>query len=171
MEAWRPVVGYEGEYQVSNLGRVMSLKNNVPKLLRSRVNRRGYVQICLCKDNQKRYFSVHKLVLTAFVSERPPGMVINHKDGNKANNALSNLEWVTQAENIDHSHNVLLNGYSTPPTYFGENHPGARYTVEQIREIRRLHAEGVSASKLATRFGGAKSTIKRIFNNETWKDV
>ena len=47
MEAWRPVVGYEGEYQVSNLGRVMSLKNNVPKLLRLQQNRRGYIQICL----------------------------------------------------------------------------------------------------------------------------
>lgn len=103
-EEWRPIVGYEGLYEVSNLGRVRSLKRystkgKVISLYESRHN--GYVYVTLSKHSVHRTKRVHKLVLQAFcpIHDKEKNQ-IDHIDGDKKNNVLTNLEWVTGSENM-----------------------------------------------------------------------
>ena len=111
-EIWKDVKGYEGLYQVSNLGRVKHLpgiiedKNNVKKFVREKIKSHtisedGYHSVSLYKNNVAEYFMVHRLVLSTFKpSKLQSELEVNHKDGDKDNNVLSNLEWVTGSENI-----------------------------------------------------------------------
>ena len=100
-EIWKPIVGYMDLYEVSNLGRVRSIKNG--KVLRGFVINRGYKSITLSNKKKKKAFLVHRLVATAFC-ENPQGFeVVNHIDNNPLNNNASNLEWVTQKENVYHA--------------------------------------------------------------------
>lgn len=99
MELWKDIEGYEGLYQVSDLGRV----KRSDKVLHLNTNTYGYKHITLCKNNTPRTVLVHKLVAIAFI-DNPLGLPqINHKDGDKNNNVVSNLEWVTQATNNRHA--------------------------------------------------------------------
>jgi hypothetical protein len=111
VELWRDVDGYEGEYMVSNKGRIMSLKDwNKPKILKPFFDHHGYKKINLLKNREMKQVFVHRLVVEAFIGKIPEGMTVNHKDGNKTNNCVTNLEIVTQKENILHSYYVLGNG-------------------------------------------------------------
>lgn len=128
-ELWRDVIGYEGEYMVSNKGRVMSLKDpNKPKILKTFMNRKGYIRINLLKNGKMKQVFVHRLVAEAFIGEICNGMTVNHIDGNKANNNVSNLEIVTQSENALHSCYVLGNGIR--PVYMLD-----KDTFEVLREF------------------------------------
>lgn len=99
MEIWKDIKGYEGLYQVSNLGRVRSKT----KLLHLNTNTYGYKHVTLSKGNVKKTILVHRLVASSFI-ENPIGLPqINHKDGDKSNNTVGNLEWVTQGENNRHA--------------------------------------------------------------------
>ena len=101
-EIWKPVKGYEGLYEVSNFGRVVSLNfanTGEKRELAQSTNTNGYKQVGLCKDHTHKRFVVHRLVCEAFI-ENPNGYVqANHKDENKANNTVDNLEWCTHTYN------------------------------------------------------------------------
>ena len=109
MEHWRAIAGYEGLYQVSDLGRVKSLNYNhtgTERILRSRKNRGGYLYVNLHKDGQRKTITVHRLVATAFISNPNNLETINHKDEDKTNNFVSNLEWMSLKDNINYgTHN------------------------------------------------------------------
>lgn len=102
MEEWRDIKGYEGIYQISNKGRVKSLGNNKTrkeKILRPG-KRKGYFYISLCKKGEKpKYFDIHRLVAQAFLPNPDNLPVVNHKDENKLNNNVENLEWCTYQYN------------------------------------------------------------------------
>lgn len=106
MENWKPVVGYEGLYEVSDLGRVKSLNwrnRGFERCLYLKPHNKGYLQVELAKDGAKKMYTVHRLVATAFV-ENPNGYpLINHKDENKLNNKAENLEWCTSSYNARYS--------------------------------------------------------------------
>ena len=121
-EIWKDVVGYENLYQVSNLGRVRSLDKKVRcknkgyritrgKILRSQINYKGYECITLTKDKKRKSFKLHRLVAMAFIPCNNKKLQINHIDGNKLNNKVENLEWVTCKENIEHSIKNKLTNY------------------------------------------------------------
>ena len=111
-EIWKDIEGYEGLYQVSNLGRVKHLpgiiedKNGVKRFVREKIKNHtisedGYHSVSLYKHNDVKYFLVHRLVLSTFRSSRIQfELEVNHIDGDKDNNTLANLEWVTGSENI-----------------------------------------------------------------------
>lgn len=113
-EKWLPVVGYEGRYEVSDQGRVRSLTRMTQQIIRGRVHPQtvhggprkayvgkcGYEQVMLSKDGDTRLFLVHRLVLEAFVGPPAEGMDACHNDGNRTNNAASNLRWGSRSENI-----------------------------------------------------------------------
>ena len=120
-EEWKPVVGYEGLYEVSSLGRVKSLPRNTTHggIMKPYINgRNGYAYIRLTKDGKPTQRRVHKLVMMAF-DPRPTGnyydknFTINHIDGDKTNNNLSNLEWCTQSENQIKAYEIGINGKTT----------------------------------------------------------
>ena len=99
-EEWRPIVGYEGRYEVSNIGRVVSLINRRHELKQG--NNKGYMSVVLSDGVTHKSKSVHQLVARAFI-ENPKGYKeVNHIDENKANNKVSNLEWCTRNENLMH---------------------------------------------------------------------
>lgn len=115
-EIWKPVVGYEGRYEVSNLGNVRSFVSNcngrnikpiVGKILKQ-YDRKGYNKVMLSKDNKVKDLAVHRIVVESFISTIPKGMQVNHIDGNKRNNRLENLEIVTQSENMKHAYRTGL---------------------------------------------------------------
>lgn len=112
-EEWRDIEGYEGYYQVSSFGRFRSLdrevvsKNGRVRMFSGSIRRtvhysNGYLWLYLCKDGIKKSFIAHRLVAKAFIPCNDPSLEINHKDENKENNSVSNLEWVTHKENINH---------------------------------------------------------------------
>ena len=91
-EYWKPVVGYEGHYQVSNFGRVKSIKFGKEIILKQHI-RRGYYSVNLSKNGIAKRYSVHRLVAEAFLPNPDNLPQINHKDENKSNNNINNLEW------------------------------------------------------------------------------
>lgn len=100
-ELWKDIQGYEGKYQVSNLGNVKSLlKDRNGKIMKPRANKRGYYQVYLYSDSKTRkMYLVHRLVAQTFI-ENPENLpLVNHKDENKSNNCVSNLEWCSYEYN------------------------------------------------------------------------
>ena len=110
MEIWKDIVGYEGLYQVSNFGNVISLEKYIdnkkgaiqyrpPKILKQYKNKFGYMRVYLTQNSIKKMYAVHRLVATAFISNPDNKPCVNHIDNNRANNVVDNLEWCTYKEN------------------------------------------------------------------------
>ena len=109
-EEWRPIKGYEGLYEVSNMGRVKSLYCGKTRILKQDTNQGGYMVVDLHKNRTSNRKLVHRLVATAFIRNSNSYKIINHKDGNKKNNTIDNLEWCTWSYNTKHAyHNGLMN--------------------------------------------------------------
>lgn len=105
-EIWKPIVGYEGLYEVSNLGNVKSLnwKNTKEeKCLYLKKHNKGYLQVELVKNKNKKMVLVHRIVAETFLENLSNKPQINHKDYNRSNNNVENLEWCTNSENMKHS--------------------------------------------------------------------
>jgi hypothetical protein len=140
MELWKDVKGYEGCYQVSNLGNIRSLDRRVVNhqggttrickggLMTPFDNGHGYLVIALCKDNKRKNHYMHRLVADAFVENPDEKNIINHLDYNTKNNNAGNLEWCTQVENVRYSVEHLRKPRSKcKPTLTGHKHIGFRY--------------------------------------------
>lgn len=104
MEAWKDIDGYVGMYQVSSDGRVR--RNG--HILKPRIDRGGYANVCLSRQSKMKTFKVHRLVAIAFIPNPENKSTVNHKDGNKRNNCVANLEWATHSENIIHANKTGL---------------------------------------------------------------
>ena len=101
-EIWKDVVGYEGLYQVSNNGRVKSLKFGKEKILKPGKLKNGYLRVNLCKNEKQKHFLVHRLVALTFITNPNNLPDVNHKDENKENNRVENLEWCDCKYNINY---------------------------------------------------------------------
>lgn len=112
-ELWKPVLDYDGLYEVSNLGRVRSIRRYVntargkrfksEHYLAPSLNKKtGYYSVCLAKDGGKRSVLLHYLVASAFIGNRPDGCQVNHKNEDKSDNRAENLEWVSAKENTNY---------------------------------------------------------------------
>lgn len=106
MEIWKDIENYEGIYQVSNLGNIKSLKFNKEKILKPTIDGASYYSVNLYKNGVQKNFSIHKLVAISFLNHIPCGfnLVINHKDFNRLNNKVDNLEIITNRENTNKKH-------------------------------------------------------------------
>lgn len=103
-EIWKDVGGYEGLYMVSNLGRVKSFHRKEEHILSPGFDRYGYRQVGLSKDGKNKRSRIHRLVALAFIENPLNKSDVNHKDSDRSNNTLANLEWNTSSENSRHSH-------------------------------------------------------------------
>ena len=133
-ELWRPVLGYEGEYEVSSTGQVRSFKRKDPRILRPATNLHGYQFVVLCNSNGKKMRTTHSLVLEAFVGPRPDGHECLHQNDVKSDNRLENLRWGSRSEN---SHDAIRNGRhaQSVKTHCKNGH-------EFTPENTRLHSTG-----------------------------
>lgn len=104
---WKDIKGYEGVYQVSNEGEIKRFsKTGKEKIVKGSLTS-GYPSICLSVDNQQKTFYIHRLVAEAFIDKPEGATEVNHKDGNRQNNKVENLEWVTLRENQLHAMDEL----------------------------------------------------------------
>ena len=174
-ECWKPIPGCEGFYSVSNFGRVRSEPINTKRVggQRGRIltcspDQKGYLLFRAClPDGRHRTMRVHRAVALAFLGPRPAGYQINHKSGNKLDNSVSNLEYITCRENI---HHAWRTGLCDPTLRRGENNRLAKLTTEQVRQIRAIGST-MSLPALARQFGVTKQTIWGIVHRKTWQHV
>lgn len=161
-EEWRPVVGYEGLYEISDRGRVRRSGNDalgrpryIGRILALTLFKQGYVKINLYKNSQVKTKKVHCLVAEAFIGPKPLGMDTNHKDGNKTNNCISNLEYITRRANCRHALDVL--GHKPPS---GERHWKSRMSDKDISIIKKRAASGEKIVDLAREYRVVTSLIR-----------
>lgn len=180
IEEWRPVVGFERLYSVSNLGRVRRDAggggNAKPgRILSQHHDRKGYVKVCLCPgDGRRNSYRIHRLVLAAFDGQAPTAEhQANHLNGNKTDNRPENLEWATNAENMAHAVAAgFLKGKAR-----GEKNPAAKLTRGQVEWILHLFVTSESTiGDLALEFFGSKDPtpymrVRRIVTRKTWAHV
>lgn len=157
---WRPVDGWP--YEVSNAGKVRNVRSG-HVLVPSKHNL-GYRTVTLCHGGERSSMYVHHVVLNTFVGTRLDGMECNHKNGDKADNRLDNLEWVTNGENMRHAadHGLIPRG---------EGHRKAKLTESDVRDIRRLAACGRTPTHLAARFPVTRRHIRDIVRMRSWRHV
>lgn len=161
-EEWRPVVGYEDSYEVSNLGRVRSVRILKPVVV-------DYPRVTLCRRQETKHTPVliHHLVAAAFLPAKPtPKHEINHKNGVKADARADNLEWVTRAENCQHAFDTGLRG---PGNTTGRGNQ--KLTEANVMRIHELVAEGHNDPTIAALYSVDKSTIALIRQGKTWRHL
>lgn len=158
-EVWRPVVGLEGRYQVSNLARIRSFRfakdgSVIFKVRKPQNDERGY-GIFHFKDGVKsKSMNVHSVVAAAFLGPRKIGQHVNHKDGDKWNSRLSNLEYVSPSENTKHAYDNGLIVHKK-----GMEWHRTKLTDEQVLEIRNLCSRGMLQKHVAKIFGVSNSYV------------
>ena len=163
LEKWRPVVGFEGYYSVSSLGRVRrdragqgARRGHVLKQIpRGDLNKdgRSYLGVTLCRDGLRTGHYVHELAATAFLGARPDEQQVNHKDSDPGNNRVANLERSTPSGNIAHA-------VATGRVSLGEDNANAKLSNEAVETIRS--SQGVSQQTLADRFDCSQSLVSKI---------
>jgi len=154
MEQWRPVIGYEGFYLVSNLGRIM---NRHGEIIVPSNNSAGYARVILTKIKSRKSFKVSRLVAIAFIENSENKPEVNHKSGIKSDNSVDNLEWSTHSENIQHAYDT---GLKVAPT--NEDHPMCKFSNEVVAYIRSHCAMGASRREMQELFGISKRQVGRI---------
>jgi hypothetical protein len=176
-EEWRPLLGYEGLYEVSSLGRVRGMPRphayprRADRLLYIGPNRpgpRGYLQVRLCRDGLEVTRKVHRLVAEAFLGPRSAPFEVNHIDGDKTNNRASNLEWVSPDANVRHAY---ASGLKVAARLTGERNANARLTASAVRSIRQAVASGVTQECLALRYGVNRTTIEAVVTGRSWRHI
>lgn len=177
-EIWKPIKGYEGFYEVSNLGNVRIVERRVrfgnqfrtvkPKNLKPNDNGKGYKYYSLRVNGGKvKHVYAHRVVAEVFLCNCFDLPEVNHIDGNKSNNCVDNLEWCTRSENLVHAHRTGLN-YSLK----GEANPQAKLTTEKVLKVRELFATGnYMQITLADMFGISRGYIHAIIHRTKWKHI
>lgn len=160
-EIWKVVSGWEGLYEISNLGRA---KNSQGLILSPHISKQGYVIQTFCRAMEKKKLRTHILVAKAFILNPENKKTVNHKDGNKQNNNDWNLEWATQLENTQHAKDNKLYKY-------GSNHPIAKLNEDSVRQIKVLLHHGKPKRQIARQFDVHQKTIINISNNKIWREV
>ena len=161
-EVWKDVVGYEGYYEVSDLGNVR--KNKCGTILKLSMGTK-YKLVGFYVNQKLKTPMVHRLVATAFIDNPENKEQVNHINGIKTDNRASNLEWVTLQENIAHSVRTgLLAGVR------GENHHNCKISEEAARDIKFNYVKGVTSLKyFAAKHNTTIQNVCFIANNKAWK--
>lgn len=169
-EEWKPVVGYEGLYSVSNLGRVAghcgSRWRNQPRVMSPGLKQNGYLKVSIGPKYESENRYIHRLVLQHFGPPAGGKTDVNHIDGNKLNNRIENLEWATRSENMQHAMRTGL------WTSLGARNPMAKITPDDVRAIRLLYSPHKrNAREVAERFSISPASVTGIYRGDRWAHV
>lgn len=163
-EIWKDIAGYEGLYQVSNLGRVKSLPREKwngkafhftnEKIMTPVPNRDGYLNVCLIKDRFNKQFRIHRLVAEAFISNPKNKPCVDHINTIRNDNRVENLRWVTVKENMNNS----LTKKKISEVFTGENHPlyGKKHSEEAKKKMSEAKSIDVVCVTTGVEFSSAK---------------
>lgn len=173
MEIWKDIVGYEGFYQVSNLGKIKGLdrfvssSHNCKRLVKGKIIkptiRVCYHKVCLSKPNQIWQVSVHRLVALHFIENPENKPQVNHKNGIKTDNRVDNLEWCTTFENRQHAFDTGLQ-----KAIKGEKHYISKLTEKDVLDIRK---SSLLQRELSLIYGVHRVCISQVKLRKTWKHI
>ena len=162
-EIWKTINNYEGLYQVSNTGKVKSLNYNHTgreKILKNHKDKDGYLIVVLCKEGKQKTFKVHRLVAQAFIPNPNNLPQVNHKDENKQNNCVENIEWCDAKYNIN---------YGTARERMAEkqkgNTRGSKPVIQIDKHTNEVINEWISASEAQRQLGIQSSSISQCCTN------
>lgn len=146
------------DYEITKDGKVISLKHNKKYEIKGYIDRYGYRRVLLHVDGRRIKFFVHRLVAMTYIPNPNNLPQVNHKDGNKLNNNVENLEWCSAKENIGHAIRT------------GLRHKKGKLNENQVKEIRELFKDK-SMKEIAEMYDVSLSCIKHIHANHTWNNV
>ncbi len=170
-ETWLPVIGFEGFYEVSSAGRIRSAAARTSntfdgKIIKQNLKPSGYWNICLHKNRTQHTLRVHRVVAEAFLDNTDGLSQVNHKDGDKSNNAVLNLEWCSAGDNMRHAISLGLK-----PVLHGEAHGNAKLTDEKVRSIIADHRSGEKQISIARKYSVTRATVCLVVNRKIWRHV
>lgn len=182
MEIWKDVIGYEDIYQISNLGRLKALprvwysgkngcvkKEKPEQIMKCRLAKNtGYCLVKLIKNGNEKHVYIHRLVAEAFIPNPNNLPQVNHKDGNKENNCVSNLEWVTAKENIIHAEKMK---FRKPRKEYKEKITLTQDEIKWIRENYIPRDKNFGGAALSRKFNVDRSVITNIIQFHTYKNI
>lgn len=170
-EIWKDVIGFEGYYQVSNMGRVKSLTRvsnyciRKGKILSLKKTNTGYLEGNFSLFGKRTMFRVHREVAKSFLKNDCNYETVNHIDGNKLNNKVTNLEWVSIQKNIEHA---FKNGLRSST---GEKNCKSKLTENDVIKIKEFISLGYSDLFISKKYDVSGAAIWSIRNNVTWKHL
>jgi len=168
-EEWKPVIGFEGRYEVSNLGNVRSLLKETVRTLKPGTGTHGYLYVLLYDSSGVRKVkTVHRIAFESFCGPIPEKMDINHKNGQKKFNKIENLEVMTRSENQLHNYRVL-NPSRNRARGIQSGH--ARFKEKEVIDIRNLKNSGMSYGNIAKVFNCSISAICHIVKRRSWAHI
>ena len=156
---WKVIPAFGGRYEASENGEIRhSLNKNIRK---ARLNKYGYLQLNFSRNDgtgKSDTVRIHRLIALTFIPNPNNLPEVNHINGIKTDNRVENLEWCTASANTKHAYK-----HGLASTYKGEEHPCAKFTNEQVRQIRKMYnEEHISQQKIADFFNVSQTTIGRI---------
>ncbi len=163
-ELWEPIPEFT-HYEASTCGRIRSLRFDKIKIMKPAIIQRNYRQVNLSFGTGHKHYLVHRLIASTFLPNPNSKQEVNHRDGNKANNQVANLEWISNQENITHAVNSGIRGQ-------GERHHRSKLTEQDVRWIYAAHSKGSeTAQQLADRFAVSVVQIRNILRGTSWSHL
>ena len=159
-EIWKTILNYN-KYEISNLGRIKRFSR-----IRKPVLGKDYYRINLCKSSTQKTFYIHILVAENFIGSIPKDFIVNHKDGNKLNNAVENLEIISKQDNVVHAYKNNLT-----KTKKGSDHQNSKITEDDVHKIFELRKEGKTHKEIAAIFNISREQVRDIINRKRWKHL
>ena len=168
------ITGYEYKYSVSPCGEIMAHdfhRQGELRALKTNISKTGYHRVGLRLNGVQKMWLVHRLVATAFIPNPNNYPQINHKDGDKSNNKISNLEWCDQSQNTLHAYNTgLMSPWNKAlPVGGGEDNNNSKLTRNSVMEIRNNTTD--SYRSLSIKYGVGKTTIAKIKTYKSWREL
>lgn len=164
LEQWLPSYIFPDTYEVSNLARVRCIKTK--HVLKHHMNKCGYSAVNMRENDTHKIIKVHRLVAFAYLGDPPEGNnEVNHKNGIKSDNRPENLEWSNRSLNMKHAYATGLKKQK-----FCESSTSSKLTWALVRQIRSDLELGASGRNLSKLYNVARSTIRKIKRNESWKE-
>lgn len=177
-EKWKDIPEFESCYQASNLGRIKSKKRVIvysngaiykypSVILVPYITPSGYYTLTLCRNKLRYSKRVCRLIASTFIKNTYNKSQVNHMDGNKLNDSVENLEWVTASENQIHRYSVLKKGAPT-----GEHHAHSKMSNKKVKKLRMLYLKGnYSQYELAVKYGISQPTVSEIISKKLWVNI